>query len=180
MLKIIVTLLASVFAYACIMAQSYSIEQYRLTDNKIKRIENGDKVLISFKQLSADVINRPERVFIGDKDTGTTTLFVKARIIQITDSSIQFKDRSLSGKREIRLSEITGIRKLTFGKQVGRTVVVGLGYAAVGLAIAELNGGTIWEFMSYLVAGAGLVSLGSDHFSKKYIDNWKIRVVQTK
>jgi hypothetical protein len=177
-MRITILLFQLMIGCSFIQAQTYQIEQYLPGTSKIKTIRNGDKVIISFNQLSSEVLNRPSKVFIGGNDTGSTNIFLKARITQITDSSIQFKDRVISGRREIRLSELTGIRKITFGKQVGRVALQGLGYTAIGLSFTEINGGSLWSFITLFVGGLGLVETAGNHFSKAYTNNWKIRVVK--
>jgi hypothetical protein len=73
-----------VFGYGSLNAQNYVIEQVRISDGKTNKINVGDKVLISFNQLSSEAINRPNEVFINSKDTGKTRIILKARITNIT------------------------------------------------------------------------------------------------
>jgi len=155
--------------------QTYKIEQYLPGTDKVNNIVLGDKVFLSFDQLSDQVLNRPSTVFIQSKDTGYTRIFVKARITEITDSSIQFKDRSMGTNREIRLEKLTGIRKITLGKQIGRTTLQLLGYTSLGIGLASLE--NLWIALCTVTGGLILLETSEDHFSKKYVENWKIRVV---
>jgi hypothetical protein len=159
-------------------SQNYILEQYRLSDGKTKRIKVGDKIILSFDQKTADYTNRPEAVFASKPDTGISQVFVKASITGITSSTIQFKDRSIGGNREIKLEQVTGIRKLTFGKQVLRTVSLGLSMLSVGLAIRATQNSDIFTVIAYAAtAGIGL-EYAENRFSDTYVKKWKIRVVQ--
>ncbi len=173
----IITLFILMFNFFIGFSQNLVLEQYRLSDGKIKRIKTGDKILLSFNQLTEDVINRPSEVFIQIKDTGVTQIFVKARITRITNNSIQFKDRSMSGEREIKLERVTGIRKLSLVKQTLRVIAFGLSVTAFAMAINATQASNIFTFMGYL-AGAGIFfELTEDKFLNKYVEKWKIRVV---
>ncbi len=158
-------------------SQPYILEQYRLSDGKTKRIKVGDKILLSFNQKTVDFINRPEGIFVSKPDTGVSQVFVKASITGITGTTIQFKDRSVGGNREIKLEGVTGIRKLTFGKQVLRTVSYGLSVVSFGLAINATQNSDIFTFMGYLAGGFIYAEYTEDKFADKYVEKWKIRVV---
>jgi hypothetical protein len=165
-----------VLSYGFLNAQNYAIEQVRISDGKTNHIKVGDKVLISFNQLASESINRPVDVFVNSKDTGKTRTILKARITNITQNSIQFKDRSLHGNREIQFDKITGIRKLTLGKQILRTSSEGIGILSLGLAIAYLPT-NLWASITYWVGGFSFIALASDDFHQKYDNNWEIRIV---
>jgi hypothetical protein len=165
-----------VLSYGFLNAQNYAIEQVRISDGKKNKINIGDKVLISFNQLSSESINRPNDVFINSKDTGKTRTVLKAKITNITQNSIQFKDRSVHGTREIRLDKIIGIRKLTIGKQILRVSSEGIGILSLGLAIAYLPT-NLWASIGLWVGGFSFIALASDDFHQKYDNNWTIRIV---
>jgi hypothetical protein len=171
------TFILFVFSYGSLNAQNYVIEQVRISDGKTNKINVGDKVLISFNQLSSEAINRPNEVFINSKDTGKTRTILKARITNITQNSIQFKDRSTPGNREIRLDKILGIRKLTLGKQILRTSSEVIGWISLGAAIAYLPT-NLWSFITYWVGGFSFIAIASDNFSTKYDRDWAIKVIQ--
>jgi hypothetical protein len=133
--------------------------------------------LISFNQLTSEAINRPNDVFINSKDTGKTRTILKARITNITPTSIQFKDRSVYGTREIKLDKIIGIRKLTLGKQILRTRSQGIGWVSIGLAIAYLPT-NLWASITYWVGGFSFLAISSDDFSTKYERDWTFKVIQ--
>ncbi len=153
------------------------VEQYRVADGKTNHIKVGDKVLISFNQLTSESINRPADVFVNSKDTGSTRTILKARITNITENSIQFKDRSVHGTREIKFDKIIGIRKLTLGKQILRTSSEGIGILSLGAAIAYLPT-NLWTSIGLWVGGFSFITLASDDFHQKYDNNWKIRIVR--
>ncbi len=158
-------------------SQNYILEQYRLRDGKINRIKVGDKVILCFNQQTNDFMNRPEEVFISKPDTGVSQIFVKAKIIGITNNSIQFKDRSMGGLREIKLDKITGMHKLTLGKQILRTISLGLSMVSFGLAIQATQNSNIFTFMGYLAGGFIYAEYAEDKFADKYVEKRKIRVV---
>ncbi len=174
--------LKSILLAFCIMifsagfSQNYVIEQIRISDGKTNKINIGDKVLLSFNQLSSESINRPNDVFINSKDTGKTRTVLKARITNITQNSIQFKDRSVHGTREIRLDKITGIRKLTLGKQILRTSSQTIGALSLGAAIAYLPT-NLWASITYWVGGFTFIGIASNDFSTKYERDWTFKVI---
>lgn len=174
MQKLLTTAIAFLIVAFC-FGQTYKIEQYLPGTDRVKNIVVGDKVFLSFDQLSDQVLNRPSNVFIQSKDTSLIRIFAKARIANITDSSIQFKDRSVGTNREIRLDKLTGIRKITLGKQIGRTTLQLLGYTLLGIGLASLE--NLWIALGTVTGGLTLLETSEDHFSKKYVENWKIRLV---
>lgn len=167
----------SMLIFCAGFAQNYVIEQKRISDGKTNKIKIGDKVLISFNQLSSEAINRPSDVFINSKDTGYSRTILKARITNITQNSIQFKDRSIPGKREIRLDKIIGIRKLTLGKQILRTSSQTIGILSLGAAIAYLPT-NLWVSIGLWVGGFSFITIASDDFSTKYERDWTFKVIQ--
>lgn len=178
MLKKYITFFALlILSYSFLHAQNLVIEQYSVVDGKTHRIKVGDKILLSFEQLSSESINRPNDVFINSKDTGKTRTILKARITNITQNSIQFKDRSVHGTREIRLDKITGIRKLTLGKQMLRTSSQAIGALSLGAAIVYLPT-NLWASITLWVGGFSFIAIASDDFSKKYEKDWTFKVIQ--
>ncbi len=153
------------------------VEQYRVADGKTNHIKVGDKVLISFNQLTSESNNRPADVFVNSIDTGYTRTILKARITNITENSIQFKDRSVHGNREIKFDKIIGIRKLTVGKQVLRAGSLSMGILSIGLAIAYLPT-DLWGTILLLSGSSSFFLMASDDFHQKYDNNWKIRIVR--
>lgn len=158
-------------------AQNFTIEQYRVADGKTNHIKVGDKVLISFNQLTSESNNRPTDVFVNSKDTGFTRTILKARITNITENSIQFKDRSVHGNREIKLDKITGIRKLTLGKQILRTSSNAIAWTSIGLAIAYLPK-DLWGSIIFLSGATSFFLMSSNDFHEKYDKKWRIRIVR--
>ncbi len=178
MLKKYITFFALlILSYSFLHAQNHIIEQVRISDGKTNKIKIGDKVLLSFNQLTSEAINRPNDVFINSKDTGKTRIILKARITNITQNSIQFKDRSVHGTREIRFDKITGIRKLTLGKQILRTSGQVIGWASIGVAIAYLPT-DLWGSIIFLSGASSLIPIASNDFSTKYERDWTFKVIQ--
>lgn len=160
-----------------LLAQQWVIEQKRASDGKTHRIKVGDKVFISFKQLKSDAINRPNNVFINANDTGFTRTVLKARITGISENTLQIKDLSARGNRTILFDKIDGIRRLTTGKQLLRTVTQVLGLTLYGLGFAYIND-NIWKATIVWVGGLSILSLAPEDFNTKYERDWQIRIVR--
>ncbi len=110
-----------------------------LTDSKTNQtveIREGDKVLLAFKTTQREVDNQPGDVFIlRSKDLQDSTfVHVKSRIRAITDSTIILKN-----EREMRISKLAGIRRLSLGKQTARTVGKAVGFTTFMLGIIFLS-----------------------------------------
>lgn len=159
-----------------ILAQDWVIEQTSISDNKTKQIKVGDKVLISFKQLNSESINRPSSVFIHSTDTGYTRIVLKARITGINENTIEIKDLSVRDNRTILFDKINGIRKLSTGKQVLRATSQIVGMTTFGLGFAYIHE-NFWSAISYWVGGSSLIALGSTDFHTKYETKWRLKIV---
>jgi len=160
-----------------LMAQEWVIVQKKISDDQTIRIKKGDKVFISFKQLTSDHISRPNSIFLNSTDTSKTRVVLKARITEINENSIQFKDRTAGGNRTIQFDKIDGIRKLTKGKQILRTASMGIGALCYGFGIAAVNE-NIWNALLYWTGGSSYFALATDDFHSKYEKAREIKIVR--
>jgi len=156
-----------------------------LTDPKTNRtieIREGNKVLLAFKTTQREVDNQPADVFVlRPRDLQDSTfVHVKTRIRTITDSTIILKNG-----REMRISKLAGIRRLSSGKQIARTTakVVGFLALATGAAfVTEHIVGTQEPTLGFLpsagiaLAGSTLDQLIKDEVPVRHLQRWQVFV----
>jgi|CXWL01.1.fsa_nt_gi hypothetical protein len=182
-------LLATLFISVVCFSQS---QQLKLTSPEKKNaqfIKEGDKVLMAVKVAKYQVQKKPSDVYLLSKLelTDSVYVFTKGRVTSINDSTIIMKERNSffsATSREIKVSKINTIKKLTAGSQVFRTAAtIGAGLA-FGVMIlysyvapgTEGNGEFI-EGMFYAAGtGAVLTRFGRTKIAKRHLDNWKIEV----
>lgn len=159
-----------------LLAQEWVIEQTNSKNGKSTRIKEGDKVLISFKQLNNEYESRPSTVFIQPLDTGYTRVVFKARITKINENTIELKDLTVKANRTILFDKIDGIRKLTTGKQLLRATSQIVGFVAYGLGFAYIHE-NFWSAISLWAGGSTLIALASTDFHTKFETQWKNKIV---
>lgn len=182
MLKMIRFIVLSLFCLPChLFAQPTLV----LTDSrtgKTVEVNEGDKVLLAFRTPQREVDNQPADVFVlQPKDfQDSTFVHLKTRIRAITDSTIILKNG-----REMRLSKLAGIRKLSVGKQIARTAGVAVGYLGFigGVVLVSEHFDTTSEpilpFLPSLgigVAGAGLMQFVTDQVPAHHLQRWRVSV----
>jgi hypothetical protein len=156
-----------------------------LTDSKTNRtieIREGDKVLLAFKTTQREVDNQPGDVFIlRSKDLQDSAfVHVKTRIRTITDSSIVLKNG-----REMRISKLAGMRRLSLGKQIARTTGKVVGFLAFATGIALVTDHIVgnpepvaafWPSLGIAVAGATLDQSIKDEVPVWHLQRWRVSV----
>lgn len=156
-----------------------------LTDpqtNRTVEIRAGNKVLLAFKTTQREVDNQPGDVFILRQQDlqDSTFVHVKTRIRSITDSTIILKNG-----REMRISKLAGIRKLSLGRQVARTAAKGAGllaYAAGLIFFLENIGETSEPTLPFLpsigliAAGVAIDASVKDEVPARHLQRWRVSV----
>lgn len=153
-------------------------------------IKQGDKVLMAVKVYRYEVKKKPAGVYLHSKIEQTDSVFVftKGRIKTIGDSSIIMRERNSffsANNREIRISRINTLRKLSVGNQIFRTATNVGGGIAFGVVIlysyvtpgTQGNGEFIRGMFYAAGTGAVLTRFGRTKIAKKQLNQWKIEVV---
>ena len=187
-------IMKTIFTLVLFFIALYSSSQsHRLKLTNTKKttstfIEYGDNVLLAVKVPGHQVFNKPSEVYILStlevKDS--IYVFTKGRVQSINDSAIIIRERNSvfsATNREIRVSRINTIKKLTTGNQLFRTVTHTGGWIAFGVMVfysyAAVGGGEgfITGMFEASCIGPVLTSFGRTKISKKHLNKSTIEVV---
>jgi|GEM_PF-2228531 len=150
--------------------------------NRTLEIHEGHKVLLAFKTTQREVDNQPVDVFVlRPQDLQDSTfVHIKTRIRSITDSTIILKNG-----REMRISKLVGIRKLSLSKQIVRTTGKVVGFVALVGGVAFITehilgnpdpGLAFWPSAGIALTGAALDQLITDQVPAHHLQRWRVSV----
>lgn len=182
------TLLSLLVVPIICSSQTHQLKLTHFKKEKIHFIREGDKVLLAFKMGAYPLKKKPADVYQLSRLelADSAYVFVKGKIKTITDSTVIMRERKSffsSADREINITKINTLRKLTAGKQIIRTTTSVAGGLAAAIAVfysyAAVGGGEGFLSGMFYAAGASLVLTrpGRTKIPKNQLDKWKIEVV---
>ena len=182
------TLLSLLLISAACHSQTHQLKLTHHKKDKVSFIRENDKVLLGFKMAVHEIKKRPANVYrLSRMELGDSAyVFIKGKIRSINDSTMVIKERRpffAADNREIKITKIEAVKKLSTAKQIFRTTTSIAGGLAAGIAIfysyAAVGGGEGFVSGMFYAAGASAVLTrpGRSKIPRNQLDKWKIEVV---